>query len=428
MPSITEQYVKLHSKSAQLASASLDLFPDGVTHDNRRFAPFPMYMERGQGARKWDVDGNEYIDYRIGHGSMILGHSHPEIVKGVSEAISRGTHLSSSSEMEVKWARLVKELIPSVEKLRFHSSGTEAVMMAFRMVRVFTGKTKIIKFQDAFHGWADGPYVGTDTDHSAQGIPEGTRKTMIVLPYDLEVVERTLDSDNDVAAVILQGNKIMEPSFAQKLRSLTEQKGVLLVIDEVVSGFRWSRAGAQGVWGIKPDLSTMAKILAGGLPGGCVGGRADVVDTIGTGKISHPGTFNANPLSATAGATALSIVANEPIGERALDNANRLKAGLNDVLTKLEVPGCVYGTSSILQTRFGADHECDHIYCPEGDKAKGGWGKDAKDALVQALANRGVYAWENQFILSAAHTEEFIDQTVDVFEGSLKDMRADGFI
>jgi glutamate-1-semialdehyde 2,1-aminomutase len=359
---------------------------------------------------------------------MILGHSHPEIVKGVSEAISKGTHLSSSSEMEMKWARLVKELIPSVEKLRFHSSGTEAVMMAFRMVRVFTGKTKIVRFQDAFHGWADGPYVGTDTDHSFQGIPEGTRKTMIVLPYDLEAVERTLDSDNDVAAVILQGNKIMEPSFAQKLRSLTEQKGVLLVVDEVVSGFRWSRAGAQGVWGIKPDLSTMAKILAGGLPGGCVGGRADVVDTIGTGKISHPGTFNANPLSATAGATALSIVANEPIGERALDNANRLKAGLNNVLTKLEVPGCVYGTSSILQTRFGADHECDHIYCPEGDKAKGGWSKNAKDALVQALANRGVYAWENQFILSAAHTEEFIDQTVDAFEGSLKDMRADGFI
>ncbi|MDA1188192.1 MAG: aminotransferase class III-fold pyridoxal phosphate-dependent enzyme [Chloroflexi bacterium] len=428
MSRITEEYIKKHPKSAKLAEAGLDLFPGGVTHDNRRFSPFPVYMDRGQGAHKWDVDGNEYIDYRIGHGSMILGHSHPAIVKAVTEAIAKGSHLSSSTELEVKWGNKVRELMPSVEKLRFHNSGTEAVMMAFRMVRVFTGKTKIIKFQDAFHGWADGPYVGTDLDQPGNGIPEQTRETMVILPYDLGAVERTLNSDSDIAAVIFQGNVVIEPTFVQKLRVLTERKGVLLIIDEVVSGFRWSRSGAQGIADVTPDLSTMAKILAGGLPGGAVGGRAEVIDTISKGKIAHPGTFNANPLSAAAGSTALSIVANEPIGEIALGNANRLKAGLNDVLTKLEVPGCVYGVSSILHTRFGADHECDHTYCKEGAKAKGGWSKDAKDVLVQALANRGVYAWADSMILSAAHTDELIDKTVDAFEDSLNAMRADGTI
>ncbi|MBM3945558.1 MAG: aminotransferase class III-fold pyridoxal phosphate-dependent enzyme, partial [SAR202 cluster bacterium] len=361
MSRITEEYIKKHPKSARLAASGNEVFPDGVTHDNRRFGPFALYMDRGLGAHKWDVDGNQYIDFRTGHGSMILGHSHPAVVKAVSEAMAKGTHLSASTESEVKWANLVKDLVPSVEKLRFTSSGTEAVMMAFRIVRTYTGKTKIVKFQDAFHGWADGPYVGTDTDNLTNGIPKQVRDTMIIVPYNLKVVEQKLDSDKDIAAVIFQGNKVIEPSFIKGLRALTQRKGVLLILDEVVSGFRWSRAGCQGLYDIKADLTTMAKILAGGLPGGCVGGRAELFGTITKGKIAHPGTFNANPLSAAAGSTALSIVANEPIGERAEKNANRLKAGLNDILTKLEVPGCVYGVSSILHTRFGADHECDHV-------------------------------------------------------------------
>jgi glutamate-1-semialdehyde 2,1-aminomutase len=311
--------------------------------------------------------------------------------------------------------------------MRFTSSGTEAVMMAFRMARTHSGKTKIIKFQDAFHGWADGPYVGTDTDNLNNGIPKQTRETMVILPYDIAAVERTLDNDKDIAAVIFQGNKVINPSFIQQLRAVTKQRGVLFIIDEVVSGFRWSRGGCQELYGVVPDLSTMAKILAGGLPGGCVTGRADVVDTVTKGKIAHPGTFNANPLSAAAGSTALAIVAKEPVGETADRLAARLRKGLNDVMSKMEVPGCAYGVSSIVLTRFGADHDCDHQYCPNGGKVKG-WNADQKAVLVQALANRGIYCWSDSFILSATHTNDLVDHTLEAVEDSFKAMRAEGAI
>jgi glutamate-1-semialdehyde 2,1-aminomutase len=427
MGRITEEYIKKHPKSAANAKKAAELFPDGVTHDNRRFNPFAIAMERGLGPKKWDIDGNEYTDFRTGHGAMILGHSHPAIVKAVAEQVAKGTHLSSSSELEVKWGSLVKQLVPCAERMRFTSSGTEAVMMAFRMARTHSGKTKIIKFQDAFHGWADGPYVGTDTDNLNNGIPKQTRETMVILPYDIAAVERTLDNDKDIAAVIFQGNKVINPSFIQQLRAVTKQRGVLFIIDEVVSGFRWSRGGCQELYGVVPDLSTMAKILAGGLPGGAVAGRADVVDTVTKGKIAHPGTFNANPLSAAAGSTALAIVAKEPVGETADRLAARLRKGLNDVMSKMEVPGCAYGVSSIVLTRFGADHDCDHQYCPSGGKVKG-WNADQKGLLVQALANRGIYCWSDSFILSATHTNDLVDHTLEVVEDSIKAMRAEGAI
>ena len=159
MTTITENFFELRPKSVDLARRSKLLFPDGVTHDVRRFDPFNIFMDRGQGSRKWDIDGNEYIDYRTGHGSMILGQANPRVVEAVTKALAKGTHLSASSEMEIKWGELVKDLVSSAEKIRFHSSGTEAVMMAFRLARTYTGKNKIVKFNDAFHGWADGPYV-----------------------------------------------------------------------------------------------------------------------------------------------------------------------------------------------------------------------------------------------------------------------------
>ena len=173
MSSIDERYSQLHPKSVVLSERAEDLFPDGVTHDGRKAGPFRVYMDRGLGPRKWDVDGNEYIDYRTGHGSMILGQANPAIVKAASEQMAKGTHLSASTELEVKWGSLVTELVPSAEKLRFVNSGTEALMMAFRMARTFTGKSKILKFDKAFHGWADGPFVAAAGDNPDNGIPPG---------------------------------------------------------------------------------------------------------------------------------------------------------------------------------------------------------------------------------------------------------------
>ena len=306
MTTIDDRYLQLHPKSALMSERSTELFPDGVTHDGRKFSPFRVYMDHGLGPRKWDIDGNEYIDYRTGHGAMLLGQAHPSIVKAVSEQMAKGTHLSASTELEVKWGGLVKDLVPSAERLRFVSSGTEAMMMTFRMARSHSGKTKIVKFENAFHGWADGPFVGAANDHAeGGGIPQQVRDTIIVLPYDIAEVERTLDSDDDIAAVVFQGNQVIHPSFIEQLRDVTRQKGVILIFDEVVSGFRFSRGGCQGLYNIVPDLTGMAKILAGGLPGGSVAGRTDIIETVAPGRIAHPGTFNANPLSAAAGSTAL---------------------------------------------------------------------------------------------------------------------------
>ena len=430
MPTISERYRQLHLRSAIMSEKSEELFPDGVTHDGRKFGPFRVYMDHGLGPRKWDVDGNEYIDYRTGHGAMILGQSHPAIVKAVSEQVAKGTHLSASTELEIKWATLVKDLVPSAEKLRFVSSGSEAMMMTFRMARSYSGKSKIVRFDKAFHGWADGPFVGAANDHPDNGgIPQQVRETIVVLPYDISKVERTLDEDDDIAAVVFQGNQVIRPSFIEQLREVTRQKGVILIFDEVVSGFRFSRGGCQGLYNIVPDLSGMAKILAGGLPGGCVTGRADIIDTIAPGKIAHPGTFNANPLSAAAGVTALELVANEPINETADARAQQLKNGLNEVLTKMEIPGCAYGVSSIVHMRLGVAHECDKVYCEAGEQAMmTAAGNDVTSLLNEATINEGIWGSPTSFILSATHTETDINQTLQKYEMALRHVRAEGKI
>ena len=428
MPTIDERFRQLHPRSATLSEQAEDLFPDGVTHDSRKSSPFRVYMDHGLGPNKWDVDGNEYIDYKTGHGSMILGQAHPAVIQAVSEQMAKGTHLSASTELEVKWGTLVKELVPSAEKLRFVASGTEAMMMAFRMARAYSGKTKIVKFQEAFHGWADGPFVAAANDNPNNGIPSQVRDTVVALPYEISAVERELER-GDVAAVVFQGNQVIHPSFIQQLREVTRNLGVMLIFDEVVSGFRFSRGGCQGLYDIVPDLTGMAKILAGGLPGGCVTGQAGIIDTIAPGKIAHPGTFNANPLAAAAGAAALQIVANEPIGETADSRAQQLKDGLNDALTRMEIPGCAYGVSSIVHMRLGVDHECDKVYCDVGSQAMmTGTGDQAANLLGRALTNEGVWASPTSFILSATHSEADVDATLERYEESLRQVRSEGAI
>ena len=253
MATIEQRFRELHPTSANLAEEARSVFPEGVTHESRRMDPFPVFMDRGKGTHKWDVDGNEYIDFRTGHGSMILGQAHPSVAAAVHRQMDKGTHLGASTELELRWALLVKQLAPSVEKIRFHSSGTEADMMALKMARVFTGKTKIVKFRDGFHGWSDAAAV-RDPDRDRQfGIPPETAASVIVLPDgDLDAVERTLGERDDVAAVILQGDEIIRPEFIRGLRDTTTQHGVLLIVDEVVSGFRWSKAGLHGRFGFTP--------------------------------------------------------------------------------------------------------------------------------------------------------------------------------
>ena len=443
MPTPIEQrFFELHPKSAELHDSARSLFPNGVTHDARRQDPFQLYFTHADGAAKYDVDGNRILDYFPGHGALILGHSRAEVVQAVQEQMAMGTHFSGSTEIEIEWGNWVKELIPSAEKVRFHSSGTEADMMAIRMARAYTGKSKIIKFEDHFHGWSDYLVAGTE---GIGGIPAETLSTMIVLPpNDIETFERTLRENDDVAAVILEptgahmGLEPILPEFLHQLREVTERYGVVLIFDEVVTGFRTSRGGAQEYFGIRPDLTTLAKILGGGLPGGAVTGKADIINMIEgraddpeynrSRRIAHNGTFNANPISAAAGVAALKILANEPINDIATARGEQLKAGLNEVLGRLEMPGCVTGINSLIFMRLGVDHECDKEYCVlTHEEMAESMQPERVRQLTLSLINHGVQSG-NRFILTAAHTENDITHTIDAYEQSLSEIREIGLV
>ena len=438
--SIEQRFIDLHPGSAERHDKARNVFPDGVTHDARRQNPFQLYYTHAEGPAKYDVDGHRILDYFPGHGALILGHSHPDIVAAVTEQMVKGTHFSGSTDLEIRWGEWVKELIPSAEKVRFHSSGTEADMMAIRMARAYTGKTRVIKFEDHFHGWGDYLVAGSE---GIGGIPQETLSTMIVLPpNDISVLEKTLQG-NDVAAVILEptgahmGLEPILPSFLAELREVTERYGVVLIFDEVVTGFRTSRGGAQEFYGVTPDVTTLAKILGGGLPGGAVCGKADIINMIETRddpefnrsrRISHNGTFNANPLSAAAGIKCLELVATTPVNDTATAMGERLKSGLNDLLSRMEIPGCCSGVNSVIFLRLGADHECDKDVCvlSHEDIAKT-QDKRRNQQLNLALLNHGVQAG-HRFILTATHTDQDIDDTVDAYEKALTEVRDLGLV
>ena len=441
MPSILEDYIARHQGSAQRYDEASRLFPGGVTHDTRYAQPFPLYMTHGAGPRKWDVDGNEYIDYVSGHGALLLGHSHPAIAEAVSRQITRGTHLGASTDEEVRWAKAIKVLIPSVEKVRFHSSGTEATLMAMRLARSYTGKNKVIKLQDHFHGWHD--YAMAGSDRAAPGIPHATWGSMVVVSAgDLSAVEDALSRDSDIAALILEPTgahygqlPFNTPKYLKGLRELTSQHGVVLIFDEVVTGFRASPGGAQVRYGVRPDITTLAKIVAGGLPGGAVGGKADIIDMIAhhgdpewdnTRRVYHPGTFNANPLSAVAGATCLEMIATQPINKQADAMAARLKSGLNEIFGKMEVGGHAHGIASMVHVVL-ADCDCDRELCSMSHREiKEAAASAAVTAIKRGLQNNGVdIMGRDSFLVSGAHTEREINQTLEAFENTLAAVRAE---
>ena len=444
MSTVLEEYVRKHPGSASRYQEALSLFPGGVTHDTRYVTPFPVFISHGQGPLKWDVDGNEYVDYVSGHGALLLGHSHPEIVSAVAAQVAQGTHLGASTEHELRWAQAIKRLMPSVEKVRFVSSGTEATMMAFRLARAYTGKNKILKFEEHFHGWHD--YASVKPGRDVTGIPGTTAESVVVVPAgDTSGVEKALSQDTDVAAVIVEPTgahmgqmPLPVPKFLRDLREITKRYGVLLIMDEVVTGFRVSPGGAQVRFGIEPDMTTMAKIVAGSLPGGVVGGKGEVLDMIAhrndpewdnRTRIAHPGTFNANPLSAVAGTKCLEMVATQPINERADAMAARLKRGLNDVFSKIEVAGHAHGIASLLHLTF-ADCDCDREVCNMSyQEIHEAGGKGVAMHLKRAFLNSGVDLMaRGSFIVSASHGEEEVDRTVEAFEKSLAALRSDGVV
>ncbi len=350
--------------SADLAGQAATLLPSGIAHDARHVDPYGVYIARAKGPHKWDVDGNRYVDYFGGHGALILGHCHPTVMAAVQAATEEGSQFGSSHPREIGWAKAIQRLVPSAERIRFTSSGTEATLMAIRLARAFTGRDTVLRFKGHFHGWHDhmtagysNHYDGTPTPGVLPGI---THKTVLVAPGDLAAVEAALQSNPEIACIILEptgssfGQVPLAPEFLHGLRRLTSLHGALLIFDEVVTGFRVSRGGAQVAFGIRPDLSSFAKIVAGGMPGAAVAGRKEILDLLdfevsakaGREKIGHPGTFNANPISAAAGIACLTILAETEACTEASATAASLRAGLNDVLAEAGLKWSVYGNYS----------------------------------------------------------------------------------
>ncbi len=450
MTTILETYRRLHPGSERLYEEAVRTFPSGVTHDVRYVAPFPIYVDHAQGSHKWDVDGNEIIDYVMGHGALFLGHAHPEITQAVMEQARKGTHYGASHLLELEWGKLVQRLIPSAEEVRFTSSGTEATLMAVRLARAYSGRDKLLKFDYHFHGWHDSVagarFSESDIPRSA-GVPEATLSNTISVPQgDIAAVAEKL-AEGDVAAVIVEptgpswGVLPLAPGFLHDLREATIKHNTILIFDEVVTGFRLSTGGAQKRFGVTPDLTCLAKILAGGLPGGAVAGKADILSTIEfrddpdwnvRRRVAHPGTFNANPVSAAAGSTMLSLLASGGFHRRVDALNEKLIRGMNTELERRGVPGCVYGFSSYFHITLG--QQCprprEGIEWPREDgklppRMKG----ELALVLRRGMFNQGVdfMAGRTGFV-SGAHSESDIDRTVEAFAATIAQMQDEGML
>ena len=432
---VMERYRKTLPGSWARWERACRVIPGGITHDSRYLTPFPLYVTRAEGPRKWDVDGREYIDYWMGHGALFLGHSHPSLVEAVQRQISRGTHLGACHELEVEWAEWITRLIPSAEMVRFTMTGTEATHLALRLARAATGRPKIVKFTGHFHGWHDGVSTAVNPPYEipmSAGIPGAVLGEVLVSPAnDIAALERLADSRQDIAAVILEpsgasaGVQPIDPGFLKDLRQLTQDRGIVLIFDEVITGFRYSPGGAQAYYGITPDLTTLAKIVAGGLPGAAVAGKRELVGLMAFGadqqwnrtqRVAQNGTYNSNPLSAVAGITMLSQIADGKFHETANARGAELRAGLNDVFRKAGAPCVAYGDVSVC-----------HIGL---DGPPSATPKAKNPALVHkwrcALILHGVDMSQNHGWVSAVHGDREIEETVAAVGRAVRDLQAEG--
>lgn len=450
--SIMQEYEERFADSKALYSRATGLIPGGIAHDGRYTKPFPIYVSRADGTHKWDVAGHELIDYAMGHGSLILGHNDPDVTAAVHAQLDRGTHYGAGHEGEVRWAEQVSKLIPSADRVRFTMSGTEANLLAMRLARAYTGRIAVLKFEGHFHGWSDYLVKGEKPPFESPditGVPDDVLRTVAVLPPDdLGAVEERL-TQGDVAAILVEPSGAswsmipLAETFLARLRELATAYGSVLIFDEVITGFRWSPGGAQQRFGITPDMTTLAKIVAGGLPGGAVTGKAEIMEHLvfkdepgwnAKKKVIHPGTYNANPLSAAAGLACLQKCENPEVQRHCDEMAARLRVGVNTVLEQHGVNGCAWGEASsfhivvgeVITNRTAGDLRVPEGISPATLKASGKAG--LAGPLNAAMLLEGVDLFNTGGLLSVRHTPDDIDFTVAAFERAVLRMRQDGLL
>jgi len=434
---VAAAWARDNPRSAALSARARRLLPGGVTHDVRLAEPFPLAVARAEGSHKWDLDGHELVCYVMGHGSLLAGHCPPEVVAAVSEQAARSFHPGACHELESDWAEAVIRLVPSAERVRFTSSGTEASLLALRLARAVTGRGKIVKLAGHFHGWHDQAALGADPPFDTPdtaGLPGQISGSVAVIPADAGVLAGALRA-GDVAAFILEpsgaawGTVPLSAGFLADARRLADETGTLLIYDEVISGFRWAPGGVQEVAGVLPDLTVLGKILAGGMPGGAVAGRAAIMDHLGglrddPRRVTHPGTHNAHPLSAAAGVTTLGLVASGEAQQHAARLAATLRAELSSVFERSGVPGRAYGESSAFHLLFGPQPPA------ERDPAalKAGLPGPLSTALHCSMLSEGVHLFHGSGFLSTAHTQSDLERTADALAATLPRLAAEGLV
>ncbi len=425
----------MNTRSKTLFDAAQQVIPGGVNSPARAFGPVggdPRFIAKGEGARIVDADGTSYIDFVGSWGPLILGHAHPDIVAAVNAAAAGGTSFGAPTEIEVKMAQLVTEMVPSVEMVRMVNSGTEATMSAIRLARGHTGRNKIVKFEGCWHGHADsfliqaGSSALTMGAPSSPGVTPGTAADSITVPFnDLEAVEKAVvENGDEIAAVIVEpvaGNMGVippEPGFLQGLRDVTAEMDIVLIFDEVITGFRVSRGGAQELYGVTPDLTTLGKIIGGGLPVGAFGGRREIMSDISPlGKmVSQAGTLSGNPLAMTAGYETLRRLQEPGVYEALEAKAQALETGILENLKALGLNYQANRVGSIMTlfftevpvASFDAANACD---------------QDLFARYFREMLNRGVYLAPSQFeaaFVSLAHSDADIDKTIKANYEALK--------
>jgi glutamate-1-semialdehyde 2,1-aminomutase len=422
------------SRSAELFAAAKNFIPGGVNSPVRACRSVgcdPLFITRASGSRLYDADDNVYVDFVGSWGPMILGHAHPQVVEAVTAAAGLGTSYGAPTPAEIDLAAMVVEALPSVEKVRFVNSGTEATMSAVRLARGYTGKKGIVKFDGCYHGHADsflvkaGSGVLTLGIPGSPGVPEDIVKNTISIPYnDIGTLEETLRRhSHDLACVIVEpvaGNMGVvppEPGFLHKLRQLTRELSIVLVFDEVITGFRLSYGGAQEMFGVNPDLTCLGKIIGGGLPVGAYGGKREIMDCVAPdGPVYQAGTLSGNPLAMAAGIATLKLLQQPGVYERLNDKAAQFAAGLSEVARKTGVPVTLNRVGSMMTGFFTAMAVTDYETAMQADAAR--------YALhYRQMLEDGVYLAPSQFeaaFVSLAHSEEDLERTLQLTESSFK--------
>lgn len=416
--------------SIRLFDRARMLMPGGVSSPVRAISPSPFYTSQAEGPYLWDEDGNQLIDYCLAYGPMILGHRHPVIERAVIDQLSRGWLYGTPSELEVLLAERIIGHYPGIEMLRFVSTGTEATMAALRVARGATGRDKIIKIEGGFHGAHDSVLVKAGSGATTLGIPDSkgvpvdTAKNTLQVPYnDLGALEKVLKMfPGQIAALIMEpvlgniGPVLPKEGYLQAVRELTQDNDVLLIFDEVITGFRLSLGGAQKYYGVTPDLTTLGKIIGGGFPIGIFGGRRDLIEQVApSGGVYQAGTFNGSPVSLAAGYATLDVMEKENVLESLNATGERLRQGLRGVVEDLNLEYSVVGIASMFKVFFGPE-PCDYAQALKCDKA-------GYLAFFRRMLDAGVFLTPSQYetdFLSTAHSAKVIESTLEAFSSCLK--------